>query len=74
MSQLFINPVDLLGLGSTSVAELLNGATMRKARTRLRHELQLGDAGAIAYHGQQLDQSAVEMACADLDNPVRLRL
>ncbi len=56
------------------MAELLNGATMRKARTRLRHELQLGDAGTIAYHGQQLDQSAVEMACADLDNPVRLRL
>ena len=46
---------------------------MRKARTRLRHELQLSDAGTTNYHGQQLDQSAVEMACADLDDPDRLR-
>ena len=73
MSQLFINPVELLGLGSTPVAEL-DGATVRKARTRLRHELQLSDAGTIAYYGQQLDLSAVEMACADLDQPDRLRL
>ncbi|MEJ7665978.1 MAG: hypothetical protein WKG07_43890 [Hymenobacter sp.] len=73
MAHLFINPVELLGLGATPLAEL-DGAAVRKARTRLRHELQLSDAGTIAYHGQQLDQSAVEMACADLDNPVRLRL
>lgn len=71
MSQLFINPVELLELGTTPVAEL-DGAKLRSARQRLRHRLQLEDSGTIDYHGQQLDQSAVEMACADLDDPDRL--
>ncbi len=72
MSQLFINPVELLELSATPVAEL-DGAKLRSARQRLRHRLQLEDNGSIAYHGQQLDLSAVEMACADLDQPDRLQ-
>ena len=36
--------------------------------------MQLSDGGTITYHGQRLDQSAVELACAELDDPSRLRL
>ena len=73
MSKFFINPVELLELGTTPLAEL-DGATLRKSRNRLRHQLQLSDDGLVTYHGQQLDQSAVEMACADLDDPNRLHV
>lgn len=71
MAQQYINPVELLGLSSISPEEI-DSATLKKARRRLLADLDLSD-GYHTYHGQQLDRSACELACADLDYPEKLK-
>ena len=71
MAQQYINPIELLGLSVLSPEEI-DSTTIKKARRRLLADLDLSD-GYHTYHGQQLDRSACEQACADLDYPDKLR-
>lgn len=52
--------------------DAIDSATIKKARRRLLADLDLAD-GYHCYYNQQLDRSACEQACADLDHPEKLR-
>lgn len=71
MPNLYVNPVELLGLTSTLVDSLDLNA-IKKARRRLIADLDLGD-GFTIHHGQQLDHSACEQAFSELDDFNRLQ-
>ena len=71
MSDQYINPIELLGL-SFVAPDSIDSAAVRKARRLLLADLDLSD-GFHTYYNQQLDRSACEQACSDLDYPEKLR-
>jgi hypothetical protein len=65
---MYINPIEILGLSDTVVANKIDNEVIKKAKRKLFAEIDLSDNGYLDYYGLSLTSGASEKAIDELNN------
>lgn len=65
---MYINPIEILGLGASVDAMSIDNETIKKAKRKLFADIELSDSGTFNYYGLQLSKGNCEQSIDELTN------